>query len=160
MELRHSECQKVPQWGALHRTLRRGAGRVRSGVSSSLKITNTLQRALAAAKNCTPTSCCGFVHPTEAAGATSLPAEDPRQTSFERVFPERFATLIRTQHGKWKVQHRGCFAKSRSWPDQPRPLFMSSKRASNNRPWAGLVSQFGDRFRAISRINGAEDLLY
>ena len=89
-----------------------------------------------------PTSRCSFFHPTEAAGATSLPAEDPRQTSLERVFPERFATLIRTQHGKWKVQHRGCFAKSRSWRDRRGLHFVSSKRALNNRPWAGLLPPY------------------
>ena len=96
-----------------------------------------------------PTFRCSFFHPTEAAGATSLPAEDPRKTSFERVFPERFATLIRTQHGKWKVQHRGCFAKSRSWRDRRGLHFVSSKRASNNRPWAGLVGPRRNLIRIV-----------
>ena len=126
--------------GALHRTLRRGAGRVRSGVSSSLKITNTPQRALAAANKCAPSSRCGFFQTTEAASTTSLPAEAPRDTSLERGFPERFATLIRTR--AWQVEGPASrlIRKSDAWPDQPRPLFVISKRALNNRPWAGLLS--------------------
>ena len=107
---------------------------------TSLDVPYTSQQVLCGGQESAPTFRCSFFQPTEAAGETSLPAEAPRWTSFERGLPERFAKPIRAEHQKWKVQHRGCFAKSRSWPDQPRPLFMSSKRASNNRPWAGLLN--------------------
>ena len=65
-----------------------------------------------------------------------------RWNVFSRSALQRSSAL---ELGKWKVNMAGCFAKVTLWPDRRGLHFVISKRALNNRPWAGLKEEEEDQ---------------
>ena len=57
----------------------------------------------------------------------------------ERVLPERFATPIRAEHQKWKVDIAELFAKVTLWRDRPECFFRQEIWASYIRFVATLL---------------------
>jgi hypothetical protein len=114
VELRHLPFRSVPAGGALHRTLRRGAGRVRLEGCTSLDVPYTPQRALAAANKCAPSSRCASFRQRR----RQVRLAYPQSPHVARLF-YRFIRLAGQSHpSRAYVNMAGCFAKSRSWHDR------------------------------------------